>query len=136
MAKPPPVRPTGVGGNPPSARVGPYGAPGSLLARIETAHDGDVIYRVTAIILVGPSPTLADARAAHRYMLWSAATLARRAGRATFTFYGEQANPNFRAHADRLAAQVGVPNSGRIPRAMTGGHPDYAVTLDAVKVLA
>ena len=69
-------------------------------------------------------------------MIWSAADLASQAGRATFTLLGEQANPNFRAHADRLAQRVGVPGSGRITRTMAGAHPDYAVTLDVSKVLA
>jgi hypothetical protein len=46
MAQPP--RPPGVGDAPPSARVGPYAGPGSLLARIEVAHTGDVVYRVTS----------------------------------------------------------------------------------------
>src|SRR5262245_59437586 len=118
-----PRRPAGVSGNPPSARVGPYGGPGSLLARIETDHNGDVIYRIAAIILTGEAPTLADARAAHRYMIWSAADLASQGGRATFKLLGEQANPNFRAHADRLAQQVGVPGSGQIMRRMAGAHP-------------
>lgn len=136
MAKPPPIRPRGVSGDPPSARVGGYGTPGSLLARIENTG-GNIVYRVTAIILKGPSLTLADARAAHRYMLWSAASLAQRAGQATFTLLGEQANQNFRDHADKLARQVGMAGSGRSPGGIAGApYADYEVTLFAARVLA
>jgi hypothetical protein len=49
---------------------------------------------------------------------------------------GEQVNPNFRDHANRLADRVGVPSSGRITKTIAGAHPDYAVTLDVSKVLA
>jgi hypothetical protein len=116
-----------------AARVGAYGGPGCLWARIDNTGSG-IVYRVAAIILIGPSSTLADARAGHRYMIWAAATMARQAGYTTFTFYGDQANMNFRAHADRLAQSVGVPGSGKTGPS-SGGYADYQVTLDVSKVL-
>ncbi len=50
-----------------------------------------------------------------------------------FIFHGNQANVNFRTHADNLAREVGVPGSGR---AVGIGGEHYEVTLDVNKVLA
>ncbi len=49
---------------------------------------------------------------------------------------GDYANANFEAHANKLAQEVGAPNSGR--RFPTGpdAYPHYQVTLDVAKVLA
>ena len=67
-------------------------------------------------------------------MIVRAAKEAQRAGRTQFKFRGIQANSNFRAHADALAEEVGVPGSGKDLGGVKG-FTSYEVTLDAVKVL-
>jgi hypothetical protein len=119
-----------------SVHVGPFGEPGHVIARIETEH-GKVIYRVASIHLKaqGSAAEMA-ARAAHRDMMRNAAQEAQKRGQAHFTLRGIDANVNFRAHADKLAREVGVANSGRILPGSTSGFSSYEVTLDAAKLLS
>jgi hypothetical protein len=130
-----------IAGPPWSVRTGSYGEPGNLIARIETDPAGGVIYRIDAIVLKdypqgGNAAAIALARAGHREMIRRAAIEAKTAGHAHFRLRGMQANANFRAHADRLARQIGVAGSGHSPGGVGGAHPDYEVTLDVAKVLA
>lgn len=125
-------------GDPPAVKLGTYGKPGVLAGSVQDMM-GQVTYRVEAIILEGEGAAaeIATARLAHREMIVRAARVAQRMGQRTFAMRGVQANPNFQAHANRLAQEVGVAGSGRIAgRPMPGGHPDYEVILDAAKVLA
>jgi hypothetical protein len=79
-------------------------------------------------------PQAANVKATHRQMLKLAAQQARANGQTTFKMVGRQANQNFQRHADKLARDVGVPNSGK----SLGTPPlrDYEVTLDVSKVLS
>jgi hypothetical protein len=123
--------PRGIHGNPPQARIGAYGGIG-LFGQINTTADG-VVYFVQAIVLRGPdgrADAIRHARAAHRYMIVSAAELARRLGHWTFRLRGMQAGFEFRTHADRLARTVGIVGSGMAI------EPDYEVALVVAKVLA
>jgi hypothetical protein len=135
---PRPILPAGtIYGQPPAVRVGVYGQPGNLIGRIEAPTGGRVMYRIDSIILkgTGNAAHIATARAAHREMIMLAAEEAQRNGQLQFVLRGIQANVNFRAHADKLALEVGVLNSGRSIQGIPGAHPDYEVTLDVVKVL-
>lgn len=127
------VRPHGVFANPPQVRVGAFGRPGGLIAYIDTDSTGYVRYYINVIILRGPdnqAPAIRKARDAHRYMIASAAALANNRAWPTFKFYGWQANADFHTHANKLAARVGVMNSG------VAVGLDYEVILYTSKVLA
>ncbi|TWT00270.1 hypothetical protein [Reyranella sp. CPCC 100927] len=127
------VRPQGVFANPPQARVGAFGRPGGLMAYIDTDATGYTRYYINAIVLSGPdnqAQAIRKARDAHRYMIASAAALANHRGWPTFKFYGWQANTNFQAHANKLAARVGAMGSG------VAIGLDYEVILHTSKVLA
>ncbi|MBL8259376.1 MAG: hypothetical protein JNM60_06180 [Candidatus Competibacteraceae bacterium] len=121
------------GGNRPSANL--RYASGDLLQAGVQDTQGKVIYRVDQMIAVG-----ADARtvkAAHRSLIVAAAQEARRMGQATFKMLGIQANHNARRHFDKLAREVGVPNSGKqFPSSLPMAYPNYEVTLSVDKVLA
>lgn len=124
----------GIAGNPPAARL--RLPTGDLLTSDILADRTGVTYRVAEIIAYFAEK--GTIRAAHRAMLTAAAQEARRLGHRTFKLLGKQANPNFRKHADKLARQVGVANSGKevsqgIPGAMFG---DYEVTLRVDRVLS
>lgn len=114
------------------ARLGQMGADDCLISSVQTAGKR-VVYRVDAISAMGADA--ARIRAAHRAMLRTAAEEALAAGQTEFTMIGKQANANFRRHADKLAREVGVAQSGR---QLSGVPPlnDYEVTLDVAKVLA
>jgi hypothetical protein len=133
----PPLARNIIQGEPPGVKIGSYGQPGNLIARVEVCG-GKVVYRVEAIVLKGEgnAAEVATARLAHREMIVRAAQQAQKAGQRQFTLRGIQANPNFRAHADALAAEVGVPGSGKALGGVPGGYSDYEVTLDVAKVLA
>jgi hypothetical protein len=131
----------GGGGKPAAApiegntvRLGSPGEPGNLYASIQSTGQGTV-YRVDMIVLEGEEAATAAARATHREMIKRSAQSARNAGQSQFKMVGKQANANFRAHADRLAQEIGVPGSGK----SVGGGPgfsDYEVILDVGKTLA
>lgn len=122
-------------GDYPAVRLGRFGEPGNLFARVDSAGDG-VTYRVTAIVLRGEgSAEVALARSAHRAMIRRAAEMAQKIGAKTFKLVGEQANPNFRKHADGLADTIGVPKSGKSTSKSGGGYSDYEVTLRVDLVL-
>jgi hypothetical protein len=114
------------------ARLSQMGADDCLISSIQTPGKR-VVYRVDAISAMGADA--ARIRAAHRAMLRTAAEEALAAGQTEFTMIGKQANANFRRHADTLAREVGVAQSGR---QLSGVPPlnDYEVTLDVAKVLA
>jgi hypothetical protein len=116
-----------------TVRLGSPGEAGNLFARIESTGNGTV-YRVELILLEGEEATVATARAAHREMIKRSAQTARNAGQSQFKMVGKQAGANFRAHADRLAQEIGVPGSGR--SVSSGGFTDYEVVLDVGKTLA
>jgi hypothetical protein len=122
----------GITGNPPMARLR-LGS-GDLLTSDILVDRSGVTYRVAEIIAY--SAEKGTIRAAHRAMLTAAAQEARRLGFKTFKLLGKQANPNFRRHADKLAREAGVVNSGKasggIPGVMYG---DYEVTLSADRIL-
>ncbi len=131
MAQAPLVRPRGIYGDPPRARIGAYGGIG-LFGQVDTTADG-VVYFIQAIVLRGPdslAPAIRHARDAHRYMIMSAAEFARCRGQWMFRLHGVQAGPEFRAHADRLARTIGIVGSGMAI------EPDYEVALVVPKVLA
>jgi len=117
-------------------RVGAYGQPASVWGQVTVTPEG-VTYVVKAIILRGEGDKAAIqlARAAHRKMIRRAALEAQKAGRRTFKFYGDQAGPAFRRHADDLANKVGIPKSGKVIKNTAGAHDDYEVTLSVDKVL-
>lgn len=50
----------------------------------------------------------------------------RKNGHKEFKFLGTDANANFRAHADRLAQEVGIPNSGKVLPGSARGYNNYA----------
>lgn len=119
------------GGNTPSANL--RYASGDLLKSGVQNSGGAVVYRVDEMIAVG-----ADAltvKAAHRSLIVAAAQEARRMGQPTFKMLGIQANPNARRHFDKLARDIGVPNSGKQLYSPVG-FPNYEVTLKVDKVLA
>ncbi len=100
-----------------------------------------VVYNVKSIVMKGgrtatEEADIQTARLAHREMIRRAAQAARKRGQKEFVMKGDYANANFEAHANKLAQEVGVPNSGR--RFPTGpdAYPHYQVTLDVAKVLA
>jgi hypothetical protein len=68
-------------------------------------------------------------------MIRRAAQEAQKRGEKQFTFRGIDANPNFRAHADKLASEVGVRGSGKVLSGSAPGFKSYEVTLDTAKVL-
>ncbi|HRD66836.1 MAG TPA: hypothetical protein PKY50_11870 [Candidatus Competibacter sp.] len=116
-------------GDYPAVRLGRFGQPGNLFARVDSTGGG-VTYRVTAIVLRGEGAAeVALARSAHRAMIRRAAEMAQKIGAKTFKLVGEQANPNFRKHADGLADTIGVPKSGKSASKSGGGYSDYEVTL-------
>jgi hypothetical protein len=117
-------------GDHPAVRLGQYGRPGNLIARVDSAGEG-VTYRVTSIVLRGEGATaeIQLARSAHRAMIRRAAEMARKVGAKTFKLVGEQAGPNFRTHADALAEQIGIPKSGKVTSKIGGAYGDYEVTL-------
>ncbi len=117
-------------GGHPAVRLGQYGRPGNLIARVDSPPGEGVTYRVTAIVLRGEaSAEVALARSAHRAMIRRAAEMARKIGAKTFKLVGEQANPNFRKHADGLAEQIGIPKSGKVTSNIGGAYGNYEVTL-------
>jgi hypothetical protein len=117
-------------GDYPAVRLGQYGRPGNLIARVESTGEG-VTYRVTSIVLrgEGTAAEIQSARSAHRAMIRRAAEIARKAGAETFKLVGEQAGPNFRKHADVLADTIGIPKSGKSTSKIAGAYGDYEVTL-------
>lgn len=132
----PKLAPNIIQGDPPMVKIGKFGEPGNLAAHIETGAAGEVVYKVEAIVLQGEgnAAEIATARLAHREMIVRAAQRAQQAGQKLFKLRGGQANPNFRAHADKLAKDLGVAGSGKsIDR--VGTYTDYEVTLDVAKVL-
>ncbi|MEN3379523.1 MAG: hypothetical protein V7604_4878 [Hyphomicrobiales bacterium] len=124
-------------GDPATVRLGRMGEPGNLFARVEVA-EGKVIYRVGAIVLKGEGEVaeIALARAAHREMIRRAAQKAQQSGLSKFELRGIDANANFRAHADDLAREIGVPGSGKALAGSAPGFTSYEVTLDVAKALA
>jgi hypothetical protein len=127
-------------GDPPYVRVGTFMRPGYLWAEVKVAQ-GRVTYHVKHIILEGEhtaeeATKVALGRAAHREMIMRTAEIARKNGQKQFKFLGTEANANFRAHADRLAQEVGIPNSGKVLPGSEEGFTSYEVTLDVAKVLA
>jgi hypothetical protein len=68
-------------------------------------------------------------------MIRRAAQEARKRGQKEFLFKGDYANPNFEAHANNLAREVGVPNSGTKLPSVPDAYSHYQVTLDVAKVL-
>jgi hypothetical protein len=133
----PKLSPNIIQGDPPTVKIGKFGEPGNLFGGVEVSAGSKVVYRVDAIVLKGEgnAADLATARLAHREMIVRAAQKAQRAGQKQFAFRGIQANPNFCAHADALASEVGVPNSGKVLGG-TGAYSNYEVILDVAKVLA
>ena len=136
-----PALPSGIIlGEPPSVRIGVFGEPGNLMGHLE--YDGErVAYKVKSIIMKGGKTAAQDtdiqtARLAHREMIRRAAQEARKRGQNEFFLKGDYANANFEAHADSLAREVGVPNSGTKLPSMPGAHTHYQVTLDVGKVLS
>ena len=126
-------------GQPPGVRVGAYKQLGCLYGNVNVASDA-VTYNVKAIILKGKGTAkemadVATARIAHREMIMRTAEIARSKGHKEFKFLGQEASDDFRAHADRLAQEVGRPRSGKV---LEGSSSDdnYEVTLDVAKVLA
>jgi hypothetical protein len=117
-----------------SVSVGVYNTPGHLVARIEM-EQGQIVYRVAGIHLKSGAKA-ANARAAHRAMIQRAAQEAQKRGQKEFKFRGIEASDQFRAHANKLADDVGVPASGKAFPSSSGGLPNYEVTLDTAKVLA
>jgi hypothetical protein len=124
-------------GNPPAVRLGRMGEAGNLFARVDVV-EGKVIYRVGAIVLKGEGEVaeIELARAAHREMIRRAAKQAQDKGLKQFELRGIDANANFRAHADRLAREIGVPNSGKMLAGSAPGFSSYEVTIDVAKALA
>ncbi|WP_367025573.1 SpvB/TcaC N-terminal domain-containing protein [Methylococcus sp. ANG] len=120
-------------------RINRFGDADSLHARIEVG-DSQVTYRVTGISAYDEAagrmaaPGQSAARAAHREMLRQAARIAQARGQPEFTMIGEQANPNFQAHAARLARTVGDPSSIRVSGS-GAGHPNVRVRLRVDAVL-
>ncbi len=129
-------------GQPPAVRVGQFARPGCLFGHVtSTSAEREVVYNVKAIILRGGSSTeemvnIQTARLAHREMIMRAAEEAQAKGLKQFKLLGTDANVNFQAHANRLAQEVGVPNSGRVLSGSAPGFSNYEVTLDVAKVLA
>jgi hypothetical protein len=123
-------------GNPPYVRLGRMGEAGNLWAHVEVAN-GKVLYRVGSIVLKGEGEAaeIALARAAHREMIRRAAKKAQENGLKKFELRGIDANANFRAHADKLAREIGIPGSGKVLK-KSGNFIDYEVTLDVAKALA
>jgi hypothetical protein len=116
-----------------TVRLGSPGEAGNLFAGIESTSKGTV-YRVDMIVLEGEEAAVATARATHREMIKRSAQTARNAGQSQFKMVGKQAGANFRAHADRLAQEIGVAGSGK--SVSSGGFSDYEVVLDVGKTLA
>lgn len=121
-------------------QVGRFGD-GNCLWGYIYVQDGNVVYEVKAIIAIAAGqirdsdPTDADIRGHHRAMLVRAAKEAQARSKTTFIFKGNQANPNFQSHANKLAVKCGIPTSGR--RFDFGGSfPHYEVTLYAAAILA
>jgi hypothetical protein len=119
-----------------SVSVGSYGTPGHLVARIEV-EEGKVVYRVASVHFKAQGKAVEiKARAAHRDMIQRAAQEAQKRGQNEFTYRGIDAGDQFRAHANKLAGDMGRPGSGKALPNSSGGKPDYEVTLDTAKVLA
>jgi hypothetical protein len=123
-------------GNPPYVRIGRMGKAGNLWAQVGVA-DGKVMYQVNSIVLKGEGEAaeIALARAAHREMIKRTAKKAQQSGLRQFKLRGVDAGPNFRAHADKLAREIGVAGSGKVLK-KSGEYVDYEVTLDVAKALA
>ncbi|MBK8183688.1 MAG: hypothetical protein IPK63_12710 [Candidatus Competibacteraceae bacterium] len=121
------------GGNTPSANLR---LPSGDLLKSGVQHvEGKVVYRVDEMIAV--SAEAITVKAAHRSLIVAAAQEARRMGQATFKMLGIQANHNARRHFDKLAREIGVPNSGKqFPSNVPMAYPNYEVTLSVDKVLA
>jgi hypothetical protein len=127
-----------ISGDPPVVRVGSFMQPGNLSGHITI--DGKVVYHVRLIQFTGAEnaaqqATVSTARLAHREMIVRAAAEARKKGQKEFILRGREAGPDFEAHANRLAAEVGVPGSARRSAKNTSGFSDYDVILDVSKVL-
>lgn len=121
------------GGNLPSANL--RFASGDLLKGGVQNQGGKIVYRVDEMIAVGADAV--TVKAAHRSMIVAAAQEARRLGQKTFSMFGIQANHNARRHFDKLAREVGVPNSGKqLPGSLPIGYQNYQVTLSVEKVLS
>ena len=126
-------------GQPPGVRVGDYNRLGCLYGQVNVGDEG-VTYVVKAIILKGKGTPkqmadVATARVAHREMIMRAAEIARSKGQKEFRFLGTEASNDFRAHASRLAQEVGKPTSARAVEG-SSADADYEVILDVAKVLA
>jgi hypothetical protein len=126
-------------GEPPRVDIGRFGHPGCLFGELKVA-EGEVTYHVKAIILRGEGTAeemanMATARLAHREMIMQAAEQAQKNGQRQFKLLGKDANANFQAHANRLANEVGVPNSGKVLEG-SAGFSNYEVTLDVKLVLS
>ncbi len=127
-------------GKPPQVNVGRFGRPGNLFGQLEI-RQGEVVYNVKSIILRGANTAdewadLATARLAHREMIMRAAEEAKQLGKRQFKLRGTDANGNFRAHADKLADEVGIAKSGTVLPGSAPGFSSYEVRLDVAKVLA
>jgi len=116
--------------------VGRYGRPGNLIAMVKASRH-ELTYEVKVIFLKGEGDAaeISLARAAHREMIKRAAKKAQQSGLRQFKLRGVDANANFRAHADKLAREIGVPGSGQVLK-KSGEYIDYEVTLDVAKALA
>ncbi|MBL8258956.1 MAG: hypothetical protein JNM60_03980 [Candidatus Competibacteraceae bacterium] len=120
------------GGNTPSANL--RCASGDLLKSGVQNTGGAVVYRVDEMIAIGAEAI--TVKAAHRSLIVAAAQEARRMGQPTFKMLGIQANHNARRHFDKLARDIGVPNSGKqFPGSLPMAPPNYEVTLRVDKVL-
>jgi hypothetical protein len=124
-------------GEPPAVRIGALGRPGNLFARVDVGDD--VVYNVKSIVLKGGKTAAEEAdiqtaRLAHREMFRRAAQTARNRGQKEFLFRGEEAGANFRTHADNLAREIGIPNSGQALPGSAGVN--YQVRLLVSKVLS
>lgn len=122
-----------IGGNTPSANL--RYASGDLLQAGVQNVEGKIVYRVDQMIAVGTDAM--TVKAAHRSLIVAAAQEARRMGQMTFKMLGIQANLNARRHFDKLAREIGVPNSGKqLSSGLPIGYQNYEVTLSVDKVLA
>ncbi len=70
-------------------------------------------------------------------MIRRAANKAEQNGLTEFKLLGENANPNFQLHADKLGRGIGIANSGlKLPGDGGQGFLNYQVTLQVSKVRA
>ena len=124
----------------PAATLGKQGEADCLFARIEArvvkGADGggkvEVLYSLSDMSAQGPDA--GKIKAAHRAMLVSAAEKAKLAGQREFKMVGKQVNHNGKAHFDKMAREIGIPNSGK-ETASAVGFKNYEVTLLVEKVL-